>query len=78
MLARHPGVVAATLRAGIAYLAGYGLLALRSAVRRRQPDRIDDEHADDRPTRTRTLLATAAVSLLNPYAWITRCCCSAP
>ncbi|MCA8354134.1 LysE/ArgO family amino acid transporter [Burkholderia cepacia] len=70
LLSRHPGVVSAALWAGIAYLAGYGLLALRSAIRRRQPERVDDSHARQAPALSRTLLATAAVSLLNPYAWI--------
>ncbi|WP_322023383.1 LysE/ArgO family amino acid transporter [Burkholderia sp. BCC1977] len=72
LLARHPAVVSAALWAGIAYLAGYGLLALRSAIRRRQPDRVDgaDAGSGSGATLSRTLLATAAVSLLNPYAWI--------
>ncbi|WP_175925919.1 LysE/ArgO family amino acid transporter [Burkholderia cepacia] len=70
LLSRHPGVVSAALWAGIAYLAGYGLLALRSAIRRRQPEHVDDPHARHAPALSRTLLATAAVSLLNPYAWI--------
>lgn len=70
LLSRHPGVVSAALWAGIAYLAGYGLLALRSAIRRRQPEHVDDSRARHAPALSRTLLATAAVSLLNPYAWI--------
>jgi L-lysine exporter family protein LysE/ArgO len=70
LLSRHPGVVSAALWAGIAYLAGYGLLALRSAIRRRQPEPIDGPRTGNEPTRSRTVLATAAVSLLNPYAWI--------
>ncbi|MDN7910389.1 LysE/ArgO family amino acid transporter [Burkholderia cepacia] len=70
LLSRHPGVVSAARWAGIAYLAGYGLLALRSAIRRRQPEHVDDSHARHAPALSRTLLATAAVSLLNPYAWI--------
>ncbi|GAU02613.1 LysE/ArgO family amino acid transporter [Burkholderia stabilis] len=70
MLSRHPGVVSAALWAGIAYLAGYGLLALRSAIRRRRPEHVDGSRAGSEPTWSRTLLATAAVSLLNPYAWI--------
>ncbi|MDN7440461.1 LysE family transporter [Burkholderia cepacia] len=70
LLSRHRGVVSAALWAGIAYLAGYGLLALRSAIRRRQPEHVDDPHARHAPTLSRTLLAMAAVSLLNPYAWI--------
>ncbi|WP_333974724.1 LysE/ArgO family amino acid transporter [Burkholderia cepacia] len=70
LLSRHPGVVSAALWAGIAYLAGYGLLALRSAIRRRQPEHVDDSHARHAPALSRTLLATAAVSLLNLYAWI--------
>lgn len=70
LLSRHPGVVLAALWAGIAYLAGYGLLALRSAIRRRQPEHVDGPRTGSEPTRSRTVLATAAVSLLNPYAWI--------
>ncbi|MCA8099122.1 LysE/ArgO family amino acid transporter [Burkholderia contaminans] len=70
LLSRHPGVVSAALWAGIAYLAGYGLLALRSAIRRRQPEHIDGPRTGREPTRSRTVLATAAVSLLNPYAWV--------
>ncbi|OXI89726.1 lysine transporter LysE [Burkholderia sp. AU31652] len=70
LLSRHPGVVSAALWAGIAYLAGYGLLALRSAIRRRQPEHVDGPGTDSESTRSRTVLATAAVSLLNPYAWI--------
>ncbi|TCW86587.1 lysine transporter LysE [Burkholderia sp. SRS-46] len=70
VLARHPDVVSAALWAGIAYLAGYGLLALRSAIRRRQPGHVDGAAHGGSPTLLRTLLATAAVSLLNPYAWI--------
>ncbi|VWD42309.1 LysE/ArgO family amino acid transporter [Burkholderia contaminans] len=70
LLSRHPGVVSAALWAGIAYLAGYGLLALRSAIRRRQPGHVDGPRTGSEPTRARTVLATAAVSLLNPYAWI--------
>ncbi|WP_241301558.1 LysE/ArgO family amino acid transporter [Burkholderia stabilis] len=70
MLSRHPDVVSAALWAGIAYLAGYGLLALRSAIRRRWPESIDPSRADGKTTLSRTVLATAAVSLLNPYAWI--------
>ncbi|HHX4057642.1 MAG: LysE/ArgO family amino acid transporter [Burkholderia contaminans] len=70
LLSRHPGVVLAALWAGIAYLAGYGLLALRSAIRRRQPEHVDGPRTGSEPTRARTVLATAAVSLLNPYAWI--------
>ncbi|MGH8780999.1 LysE/ArgO family amino acid transporter [Paraburkholderia sp.] len=67
-LARMPTLSAIAMWAGIAYLAGYGLLALRAAVRGTQ-------HADIARTATNhslahTLLATAAVSLLNPYAWI--------
>ncbi|WP_175843346.1 LysE/ArgO family amino acid transporter [Burkholderia arboris] len=71
LLSRHPGVVSAALWAGIAYLAGYGLLALRSAIVRRQPGYVDGSRAgSSEPTLSRTVLATAAVSLLNPYAWI--------
>ncbi|HDR9485840.1 TPA: LysE family transporter [Burkholderia aenigmatica] len=70
LLSQHPGVVSAALWAGIAYLAGYGLLALRSAIRRRQPEHVDGPRSGSEPTRSRTVLATAAVSLLNPYAWI--------
>ncbi|MDN7492683.1 LysE family transporter [Burkholderia sp. AU45274] len=70
LLSRHPGVVSAALWAGIAYLAGYGLLALRSAIRRRQPEHVDGPGTGSESTRSRTGLATAAVSLLNPYAWI--------
>ncbi|RQT36200.1 LysE/ArgO family amino acid transporter [Burkholderia contaminans] len=70
LLSRHPGVVSAALWAGIAYLAGYGLLALRSAIRRRQPGHVDGPRTGSEPTRARTVLATAAVSLLSPYAWI--------
>ncbi|MCA3781586.1 MAG: LysE family transporter [Burkholderia sp.] len=71
LLSRHPGVVSAALWAGIAYLAGYGLLALRSAIVRRQPGYVDGSRAGSgEPTLSRTVLATAAVSLLNPYAWI--------
>ncbi|HEM7876540.1 TPA: LysE family transporter [Burkholderia contaminans] len=70
LLSRHPGVVSAALWAGIAYLAGYGLLALRSAIRRRQPGHVDGPRTGSEPTHARTVLATAAVSLLNPYAWI--------
>ncbi|WP_175813162.1 LysE/ArgO family amino acid transporter [Burkholderia contaminans] len=70
LLSRHPGVVSAALWAGIAHLAGYGLLALRSAIRRRQPGHVDGPRTGSEPTRARTVLATAAVSLLNPYAWI--------
>lgn len=67
-LARAPMLSAIALWAGIAYLACYGLLALRAAIRGAQ-------HADLTQTATRdslahTLLATASVSLLNPYAWI--------
>ncbi|CAB3970116.1 MULTISPECIES: LysE/ArgO family amino acid transporter [Burkholderia] len=70
LLSQHPGVVSAALWAGIAYLAGYGLLALRSAIRRRQPEHVDGPRPGSEPTLSRTVLATAAVSLLNPYAWI--------
>ncbi|WP_322082038.1 LysE/ArgO family amino acid transporter [Burkholderia sp. BCC1972] len=71
LLSRYPAVVSAALWAGIAYLAGYGLLALRSAIVRRQPGHADGLCAGSgEPTRSRTVLATAAVSLLNPYAWI--------
>ncbi|CAB3974955.1 lysine transporter LysE [Burkholderia cenocepacia] len=70
LLSRHPGVVSAALWAGIAYLAGYGLLALRSAIRRRQPEHVDGPRTGSESTRSRTVLAIAAVSLLNPYAWI--------
>lgn len=71
LLSRYPAVVSAALWAGIAYLAGYGLLALRSAIVRRQPGHADGSRAaSGEPTRSRTVLATAAVSLLNPYAWI--------
>ncbi|KVT13859.1 lysine transporter LysE [Burkholderia sp. MSMB1078WGS] len=70
LLSRHPGVVAAALWAGIAYLAGYGLLALRAAIVGRQPAHVDGAPARSEPTRSRTVLAAAAVSLLNPYAWI--------
>ncbi|MCA8255270.1 LysE family transporter [Burkholderia sp. AU31624] len=70
LLSRHPGVVSAALWTGIAYLAGYGLLALRSAIRRRRPEHVDGPRTGSEPTRSRTVLATAAVSLLNPYAWI--------
>ncbi|AYQ37553.1 LysE family transporter [Burkholderia aenigmatica] len=70
LLSQHPGVVSAALWAGIAYLAGYGLLALRSAIRRRQPEHVDGPRSGSEPSLSRTVLATAAVSLLNPYAWI--------
>ncbi|PFH26884.1 LysE/ArgO family amino acid transporter [Burkholderia sp. JKS000303] len=70
LLLHHPAIVSAALWAGIAYLAGYGLLSLRSAIRRRQPGYVDADGAGYGATRSRTLLATAAVSLLNPYAWI--------
>jgi L-lysine exporter family protein LysE/ArgO len=71
LLSRHPAVVSAALWAGIAYLAGYGLLALRSAIVRRQPGHVGGScPGSGEPTRSRTVLATAAVSLLNPYAWI--------
>lgn len=70
LLSQHPGVASAALWAGIAYLAGYGLLALRSAIWRRQPEHVDGPRTGSEPTRSRTVLATAAVSLLNPYAWI--------
>ncbi|CAB3758070.1 lysine transporter LysE [Burkholderia sp. MSh2] len=70
LLSRHPGVVSAALWAGIAYLAGFGLHALRAAILRRQPAHVEGPRAGSEPTLARTLLATAAVSLLNPYAWI--------
>jgi len=70
LLSRHAAVVAAALWAGIAYLAGYGLLALRSVIVGREPEHVDGSRVASEPTRSRTLLATAAVSLLNPYAWI--------
>ncbi|AOI77958.1 LysE/ArgO family amino acid transporter [Burkholderia sp. NRF60-BP8] len=70
LLSRHPGVVAAALWAGIAYLAGYGLLALRAAIVGRRPAHVGSASARREPTRSRTVLAAAAVSLLNPYAWI--------
>lgn len=70
LLLHHPAIASAALWAGIAYLAGYGLLSLRSAIRRRQPGHVDADGAGYGATRSRTLLAAAAVSLLNPYAWI--------
>ncbi|HDR9801501.1 TPA: LysE family transporter [Burkholderia cenocepacia] len=62
LLSRHAAVVTAALWAGIAYLAGYGLLALRSAIVGREPEHVDGSRVASEPTRSRTLL--------NPYAWI--------
>ncbi|RQS76811.1 lysine transporter LysE [Burkholderia sp. Bp8963] len=67
VLSHTPRIVSAALLAGIVYLACLGLLALRSAIRRTHPDAI---HAGAAEPFARMALATAAVSLLNPYAWV--------
>ncbi|WP_322011430.1 LysE/ArgO family amino acid transporter [Paraburkholderia sp. J12] len=68
VLARHPAVVTVSLWCGVAWLAGHGVLALRAAVagERSMPSLATLRGAPF----GRTLFATAAVSLLNPSAWI--------
>lgn len=66
-LSRSPKLLSVALLGGIVYLASHGVIALHSALRK------TDENAIGAPAAQpllRTLLATAAVSLLNPYAWI--------
>ncbi len=64
LLSRHAAVVAAALWAGIAYLAGYGLLALRSALANPR-----GRARCSRPPRFR--------SSIRMHGSI-RCCCSGP
>jgi len=66
-VSRSPSLLSVALLGGIVYLACNGLIALRSAIRRKT---VDDIGAAVGQSLLRTLLATAAVSLLNPYAWI--------
>ncbi|CAG9237876.1 Putative amino-acid transporter [Paraburkholderia tropica] len=66
-VSHSPRILAISLLGGILYLACNGLIALRSAIRRKHVDEI--KAAVSQPL-LQTLLATAAVSLLNPYAWI--------
>lgn len=68
LLTRHPLLLSVALWSGIGYLVCHGLLALRAAI-------AGHHHADGDATPARnaflqTLMATAAVSLLNPYAWV--------
>jgi L-lysine exporter family protein LysE/ArgO len=68
LLARHPFVVTASLWCGVAWLVGHGLLALRAALAgEHEGQSLDAARA---APFGQTLAATAAVSLLNPYAWI--------
>jgi L-lysine exporter family protein LysE/ArgO len=68
MLARYPFVVTLSLWCGVAWLVGHGLLALRAAVVGQHG--AQSLEAQRAAPFGETLLATAAVSLLNPYAWI--------
>ncbi|PCE27493.1 lysine transporter LysE [Paraburkholderia acidicola] len=68
LLTRHPLLLSVALWGGIGYLVCHGLLALRAAV-------AGQHHAGGgdvlpRNTFLQTLIATAVVSLLNPYAWV--------
>ncbi|RDJ97912.1 LysE/ArgO family amino acid transporter [Paraburkholderia lacunae] len=66
LLASHPIIVSVALWGGIGYLLCHGALALCAAIRAERTVVADDvKHAF-----AQTLIATAAVSLLNPYAWV--------
>ncbi|MEJ8800140.1 LysE family transporter [Trinickia caryophylli] len=68
LLTSHPIVVSISLWGGVAYLICHGALAFRAAIGTERT-----VHAGDVSTSfsfKKTLLATAVVSLLNPYAWI--------
>jgi L-lysine exporter family protein LysE/ArgO len=67
-LSNSPRLLSFALWGGVGYLACHGLLALRSALQRGRNAAIDAA-AQQQPM-LRTLLATAAMSLLNPYAWV--------
>ena len=66
-LSHSPRLLDYALWGGVAYLACHGLLALRSALQSKKNAALD---AVQHQSLMRTLLATAAVSLLNPYAWV--------
>ncbi len=68
LLTRTPIVLAVSLWGGVAYLLGHGLLALRAAIGGVQ--KSDDSESTPGNSFRRTLFATVAVSLLNPYAWV--------
>ncbi|ALS61145.1 LysE/ArgO family amino acid transporter [Pandoraea norimbergensis] len=68
LLTRTPIVLSLALWGGIGYLVCHGLLALRSAVRGKH--NAEDGGGSQRYSLRQTLLGTAAVSLLNPYAWV--------
>jgi L-lysine exporter family protein LysE/ArgO len=68
LLTRNPIILTVSLWGGIAYLVCHGLLALRAAIRgKHEAATADIKH---RYSFMQTLLATTAVSLLNPYAWV--------
>ncbi|ODP34568.1 LysE/ArgO family amino acid transporter [Pandoraea sp. ISTKB] len=68
LLNRYPMVLSVALWGGIGYLVCHGLVALRSAIRGHHEATTGDVR--QRHTVVQTLLATSAVSLLNPYAWV--------
>lgn len=68
LLTSHPVIVSVALWGGIGYLLWHGALALCAAIRAERT--VADNDVKHAFPFTKTLIATAAVSLLNPYAWV--------
>ena len=68
LLTRVPILLSICLWSGIGYLVWYGLRSLHSAIAGKR--KADAAGAERRHSFAQTVLATAAVSLLNPYAWV--------
>ena len=67
-LGRHPAALAALAVAGAAFLAFYGVQALRRALRPLALTAASD--ADAAPTLRRILVQTLAITLLNPHVYL--------
>jgi L-lysine exporter family protein LysE/ArgO len=68
LLARSPLFLSLSLWGGIAYLLCLGGLALRAAITGSKP--AETVEVKLRYTARQTLYSSAAISLLNPYAWM--------
>jgi L-lysine exporter family protein LysE/ArgO len=68
LLTRSPIILSLSLWCGIGYLVCHGLFALRAAIGGKQ--NVDGTDTRQVHSFAQTLIATAAVSLLNPYAWV--------
>lgn len=70
LVARFPAITAVAAWGGAVFLAGYGALALRSAIRPGHLDADDPEAALPARTLRATVATTFAVSLLNPHVYL--------